>query len=228
MPGRSADRFGDKVIGFYGSTDRRIFEIERRCMDRHGVIISFLDERLPTGRVLDVGAGDGFTAERLSGSSRVVVAMEPDPGMVNPARSLVWSSGVAQDIPFHDDTFEAAYSTWAFFLSGIEPTALLEGLEEVQRVVSGGGPIVVVDNAGGDEFSSLTERALSGDPSWWTERGFEHTVLETSFLFDSVDEARELIGYYFGDGAAARVDSNEIGYRVSAYVGASGEVRCDG
>jgi SAM-dependent methyltransferase len=224
MSGRSADRFGDAVIGFYGSTDPRVFEIERRCMDRGGVIISFLDDGLPAGRVLDVGAGDGFTAERLSRPDRTVVAMEPDPGMVASSRPLVWASGVAQDIPFHDDAFDASYSTWAFFLSGMSPEVLLTGLSEVQRVVREGGPIIVIDNAGDDEFTKLSDRSVSGDPEWWTERGFRHTVLRTSFLFDSVEEARELMTYYFGETAGKRVISTEIGFNVAAYTGTSGEV----
>ncbi len=224
MPGRSIDGFGDDVIRFYGSTDRRIFEIERRCMDRDGSVISFLGETLPRGRVLDVGAGDGYTAERLNGDGRIVVAMEPDPGMVAAERSLIWASGVAQDVPFHDDSFDAAYSTWAFFLSGTSPEVLAAGLAEVQRVVRTGGLIVVIDNAGGDEFTSLTDRPLSGDPSWWVDRGFEHRTLRTSFRFDSLEEARELLEYYFGEGVREKVDKTEISYNVAAYTGVSGEV----
>ncbi|MFH1501485.1 MAG: class I SAM-dependent methyltransferase [Candidatus Eisenbacteria bacterium] len=225
MTERGVKRFGEDVLPFYGSTDRRIFEIERRCMDRDGVVISFLDGLLPPGLVLDVGAGDGFTAERLSRPGRTVVAMEPDPGMVAPERTLVWASGVAQDIPFHDRSFDAAYSTWAYFLSGVESESIERGLREVQRVVRAGGPIVVVDNAGGDEFAALTERPLAGDPARWVEWGFEAQVLRTSFRFDSLDEARELLGYYFGEGVGERVTSTEVGYSVAAYTAASGEVK---
>jgi SAM-dependent methyltransferase len=224
MPRRDIERFGDDVIRFYGSTDPRIFEIERRCMDRDGVVTSFLDEALPSGRVLDVGAGDGFTAEVLSKPSRVVVAMEPDPGMVKPERRLVWASGVAQDIPFHDDAFDAAYSTWAFFISGIAADVTDSGLSEVQRVVRDGGPIVMVDNAGGDEFTALTDHRIVGDPSVWTERGFEHRVLETSFRFDSIDEARELLGYYFGAAVRERVSSIELSFNVAVFTARSDEV----
>ena len=87
------ERFGDLVIPFYGSRSPRLFEIERRAMDRDGQVIDFLDRVLPAGRVLDVGAGDGFTAERLSRADRVVVALEPDPGIVTGTRRLLWASG---------------------------------------------------------------------------------------------------------------------------------------
>jgi SAM-dependent methyltransferase len=221
---REPHDLGDLAIPFYGSGHPRMFEIERRCMDREGQVVAFLDGVLPSGRVLDVGAGDGFTAERLSRPDRVVVALEPESGMVAGRRRLVWALGVVQDIPFHDATFEAAYSTWAFFLSGVPVESLAQGLAEVERVVARGGVIVVVDNAGDDEFSALSNRPLSDDGSWWTARGFERHVLESAFRFDSLEEARELIGFYFGEDAAGRVENTTIGYRIAAYVGRSGEV----
>jgi len=219
---KDSERFDADVIPFYGSSRPRLFEIERRCMDRDGVLTSFLDSRLPDGRVLDVGAGDGFTAERLTRQRRTVVALEPDAGLVRPERELIWASGVAQDLPFHDDTFDAAYSTWAFFLSGTEPLLLERGLSEVTRVVRNGGVIAVADNAGGDEFCALADKPIHGDPSWWTDRGFETHLLETSFRFDTLEEARELLRFYFGDGVSERVRSVEIGFNVAVYVASSG------
>jgi predicted O-methyltransferase YrrM len=69
----------DKIIPFYGGTNPVLFEIERRCMDRDGVVIDFLDRILPEGRVLDVGAGNGFVGIRLARARpRCVFAMEPD------------------------------------------------------------------------------------------------------------------------------------------------------
>ena len=223
MAAREPERFGDRLVPFYGSKHPRLFEIERRCMDRDGKVVAFLDDVLPSGRALDVGAGDGFTAERLSRGDRVIVALEPDPGMVAAGRGLIWASGVAQDIPFHDASFEAAYSTWAFFLSGGDPDRLAEGLAEVERVVVPGGTIVVVDNAGDDEFSALSERTIADDGSWWTERGFTRHVLESAFRFDSVGEARELLGFYFGEGVGDRIESMVVGFRIAAYVGRTGE-----
>lgn len=75
--------FEGQIIGFYGAKHPSLFEIERRCMDRDGLVIQYLDRELPEGFVLDVGAGNGFTAIRLCSSSRTVVALEPDRGMVD-------------------------------------------------------------------------------------------------------------------------------------------------
>lgn len=183
-------------------------------MDRDGRVIAHLDARLPEGLVLDIGAGDGFTASALTTPRRSVVALEPDPGMIDLERPLVWARGVAQDIPFHTDSFDAAYATWAFFFEGQADREA--GLAEARRVVKPGGLFFMVDNAGDDEFTALSPRPLASDPAWWLERGFERTIVETSFRFDSVREATELLTFYFGDRAEG-FDRTEIGYRVAVY-----------
>jgi SAM-dependent methyltransferase len=224
----SGDRLEGLVIPFYGGSDRRMFAIERRAMDRDGHVVDFLDGALPGGLMLDVGAGDGYAAELLTRGGRTVVAMEPDGGMVDRSRSLVWARGVAQQIPFHDDVFSGAYSTWAFFLTGTSDEDVATGLRELERVVSPGGPLVIVDNAGDDEFTALSDRPIADDGSRWTRLGFERHVIDTSFRFDTLAEARELIGFYFGVEKASGLDALEIGFRVAAYVGRSGRLGTEG
>ena len=205
----------DRMLRFYGASHPEMFEIERRCMDRSGLVIRHLDSDLPEGLVLDVGAGNGFTAIRLCSPARKIVALEPDPGMIDSSLRLPWVRGLAQDIPFRSNAFDAAYATWAFFLAGVPGTD--RGLEELQRVVKNEGKLIIVDNAGGDDFSSLATRSTASDPDWWRDRGFEETLIHTSFKFDSLQEADRLLTFYFGDEAAARNRKTEIEYRVVAY-----------
>jgi len=211
----------DMTIPFYGATNPRLFEIERRCMDRDGVVIDFLNQLLPDGRILDIGAGNGFVGDQLIGRDRrCVVALEPESRMVDASRPLVWAKGVVQDIPFHDATFDGAYATWAYFLAGRpdrEP-----GLREVVRVVRNGGPVVIVDNAGEDEFCALSGKPIADDGQWYLQRGFSRTVLDTTFRFDSIEEARELLSFYFGEDTTQAINSTEIEFKVAAYVGESG------
>ncbi len=142
------------VIPFYGADDSAMFAIERRAMDRDGLVIAALDSLLPAGRSLDVGAGDGFTAMRLR-AGREVVAMEPDAGMIAATTPLAWVRGEAAHLPFRAASFDAAYATWAYFFSrDWDPTP---GIAELDRVVVAGGPLAIVDNLGGDAFAAMAD-----------------------------------------------------------------------
>jgi SAM-dependent methyltransferase len=200
------------VIPFYGADDPAMFAIERGAMDRDGLVLGTLDELLPTGRVLDVGAGDGFTAERLAAGRRIV-ALEPSAGMVG-ARALSWVRGDAEHLPFAEGTFDGGYATWAYFFSrDWDPTP---GIRELDRVVRAGGALAIVDNLGGDAFSSMADGDISADPAWWAEQGFDVQVIESAFRFDDLDDARRLLGFFFGDrgvvGAAI-----EVPFRVGVF-----------
>ncbi|RSK31868.1 class I SAM-dependent methyltransferase [Bhargavaea beijingensis] len=203
-----------KIIPFYGGIKPKLFEIERRCMDRKGKVIEYLDERLPDGLVLDVGAGNGFTAEKLSREGRLVLPMEPDEKMIDRSKNLIWCNGVAQSIPFHANTFDAMYSTWAFFFDGIKD--IDEGLSEVERVVKDGGRIVIVDNYGDDEFCSYSPNDITSSVDPWVQRGYEYEVIHTEFIFDHVREAKELLTFYFGE-QGNQVNTTTLEYKVVAY-----------
>jgi SAM-dependent methyltransferase len=207
-----------KVIPFYAPEYPRLFEIERRCMDREGVVIRYLDSVLPSGRVLDIGAGDGFTASALSKPGRVVVPLEPVPEMIDRSKALRWVRGVAQELPFRARSFAAAYATWAYFFPSIGHGDA--GLRDVHRVVVPGGRIVIVDNAGGDEFCALSDRDIASDPAWWKAQGFICEVLRTSFRFNAIEEARELLSFYFGQKGREGAKL-EIEYKVAVYLGHS-------
>lgn len=188
------------VIPFYGADEPELFAIERRAMDRDGLVIDALHQLLPAGRVLDVGAGDGFTAERL-GTGRSVVALEPSAGMLVRADLPLRVGGEAEHLPFVERVFDGAYATWAYFFSrDWDPTP---GLAELDRVVRPDGPLAIVDNLGGDAFAAMAEADISADPAVWETLGFACDVIETAFRFDDLEEARRLLGFFFGDRGVA-------------------------
>ena len=201
------------VIPFYGADDPAMFAIERAAMDRDGLVIAALDDVLPAGLVLDVGAGDGYTAARLN-AGRSVVALEPAEAMIASRERVRWVRGEAEHLPFADATFDGAYATWAYFFSrGWDPTS---GIAELDRVVRSGGPLAIADNLGGDAFAGLADDDISADPAFWEAEGFSCRPITSSFRFDDLDEARTLLGFFFGergrDGAAV-----EVGFRVGLF-----------
>ena len=203
------------MIPFYGAEEHDLFAIERAAMDRPGVVVGHLRRHLPRGVVVDVGAGDGFTAEALSDADRTVVPVEPAVGMIRTDRPLAWTAGVATSLPLRSASVDGAYATWAYFFTcpGWDPSP---GIAELDRVVRRGGPLVIIDNLGGDEFSALAPHDIHADVDQWAALGFEVTELDTSFEFESLDDARRLLTHFFGPVPEENVRMS-VGYRVGAF-----------
>ena len=202
------------VIPFYGATEPDLFAIERRAMDRPQHVVAELDSILPTGVVIDVGAGNGHTAQLLASSSRRVLALEPSAGMVDPQVRTPWLRGDAEALPVAADAVDGVYATWAYFFSlGFDPAP---GLREAWRVVRPGGMIAVVDNLGADEFCAMASHDIAADPAYWEGLGFGLRVVETVFDFDDLDDARRLLGRFFGASGAA-VERTTFEFRVGLW-----------
>jgi demethylmenaquinone methyltransferase/2-methoxy-6-polyprenyl-1,4-benzoquinol methylase len=95
--------------------------------------------RLPSGRLLDLGAGTGAANEILT--EHQVVALDPSPQMLahNGARDRVVAVG--ERLPFADATFDAVFSGYVFRnLTSVDAT-----LSEIARVLRPGGKAGIVD-----------------------------------------------------------------------------------
>jgi len=103
---------------------------------------------LPTNaRILEVGAGTGLNFIHYpAGASGV--ASEPNSEMLKLAREKQRPSRVslvqncAEQLPFADDSFEAAFATLVFCSVASPPAAFAE----LRRVVRGGGKIILLDH----------------------------------------------------------------------------------
>ena len=200
-------------IPFYGSENRELFAIERASMDRHGKVIEFLNNNLSKGLVLDIGAGDGHTASKIINSE--VICLEPAPGIVDFCNNKLWARGTAENIPFHNNYFDAAYATWAYFLPGVKKA---KGLQEVERVVKPGGKIIIIDNAGGDEFTSYAPSRIAESTNFYSANGFSVSYINTAFEFSSKNDALSLMRFFFGNKFDETSVKLTYSFRVAAYM----------
>ena len=106
--------------------------------------------RLPSGRVLDLGAGTGAANPILE--PREIVALDPAPEMLELNDAAGRVVAVGESLPFADETFDAVFSAYVFRnLDSVDAT-----MDEVARVLRPGGMAGIVDL--GRPTGSLTRR----------------------------------------------------------------------
>jgi SAM-dependent methyltransferase len=115
---------------------------------------------------LDVGAGTGLLAERLSDLGLDIIALDPFPQMLGQLRQrrpdidTVVAHG--DDIPFPDDGFDLTYSV-AVMHHIAEPSQVRRTLSEMVRVTRPGGRILVWDHNPLNPYWSLLMRRVPQD-----------------------------------------------------------------
>jgi len=106
--------------------------------------------RLPTGRILDLGAGTGAANAILE--PREIVALDPAPEMLSFNDAAGRVVAVGEKLPFEDGAFDAVFSAYVFRnLDSVDQT-----MAEIARVLRPGGMAGVVDL--GRPLGSFTKR----------------------------------------------------------------------
>ena len=95
-------------------------------------------------RVLEVGCGPGEAAEQIAASGVEVEAIDISERMVELARERGVDArvGDVQELPFKDESFDAAFAGWMLYhVPDVE-----RGIAELARVLRPGGRLVAVTN----------------------------------------------------------------------------------
>lgn len=96
-------------------------------------------QHLPSGRLLDLGAGTGAANEIFG--ERTVVALDPSPEMLALNDTSMKVIAVGERLPFVDESFDAVFSAYVF--RNLDSVG--ETMKEVRRILRPGGVAGILD-----------------------------------------------------------------------------------
>lgn len=170
------DKYDTMGAYHWRECDRSSKEYNPPLAARYEIVLKYV----PKGKVLDVGAGDGYLAGRLAGQCSEVIGLEYEPTGVKIAQGMLAShanvtirQGDAYQIPFEDSTFE-----------GLVMADVIEHLDHPEKAVA--------------EMARVTAEngvALITTPHWRSDRVWDHRHVKEY----TADELRTLMETGFQD-----------------------------
>ena len=131
--------------------------------------VAFIEDLLPSGRVLDAGCGTGVVASRLADRGYDVTGLDPSAGMLDHLRSrdprVEAVLGSATDLPFEDGSFDLTFCV-AVMHHIADAADVHTALGEMARVTRPGGLVLVWDhNPRNPYWKNLMARVPQDDGS---------------------------------------------------------------
>jgi ubiquinone/menaquinone biosynthesis C-methylase UbiE len=211
-------------------TDYR--DIYQHHADRYDTLVSHEDHEgnltralldLMGPRPLDVvetGAGTGRLTRLLAPHARSVKAFDAAAPMIDVAKrslpTVEWGVALHDTLPVPDASADLTLEGWAFgHALSWNPTGWRDDLQrwvrEFERVVRPGGKLVLIETMGtGVETPFAGGHSLEPFHTFVVETlGFSHRALRTDYAFDSVDEAIDTLGFFFGERLISRIREHQ-------------------
>lgn len=202
-------------------------EVYERHADRYDVLVSHEDHQDELGRalgelvaegldVVETGAGTGRLTRLLAPRAKSVRAFDAAPAMLEVAKQSLpgveWGVARHEALPVPDASSDVAIEGWAFgHALGWNPDGWRDDLRrwvrELERIVRPGGTLVLLETMGtGVETPFAGGHSLEPFHAFVTgELGFAHRVLRTDYRFESVEQAVDTLGFFFGERLVSRV-----------------------
>jgi ubiquinone/menaquinone biosynthesis C-methylase UbiE len=194
--------------------------------DYQGNILKALENISPlTGLdVVEMGAGTGRLTLMLAPLVKSIRAFDGSQHMLDVTVDKLkksglsnWAADVAdnRDLPVESATVDLSIQGWSFgHFCGWYPDTwrdeIGKAVGEMKRVLRPGGTAIILETLGtGRETPQAPTDGLAAYYDWLEkEQGFSATWIRTDYQFESLDEARSLTSFFFGDELATQVVHN--------------------
>jgi ubiquinone/menaquinone biosynthesis C-methylase UbiE len=173
--------------------------------------------------ILDLGAGTGRLTLLLARRARSIRAFDASAEMLRVCRARLVKSGLSnwqvqaadhRQLPVRDHSADLVVSGWSVsYLSVWDPdhgqTELDKWLAEMKHVLRRDGTILLFESLGTGNEEPVRLEHVEPTYQWLDANGFDNRWIRTDYRFESVDEAAELAGFFFGEDMANRVRENQ-------------------
>lgn len=189
--------------------------------DYQGNILRAIDTILKVDGldILDLGAGTGRLTLLLAPRAGSIHSFDASSEMLRVCRERLAASGLAnwqvdvadhRRLPVLDQSADLVVSGWSVSYLAVwnqeNGTAELDiWLEEMKRVLRSGGTIILFESLGTGNEAPVRLEHVESTYQWLDDHGFESTWIRTDYRFESVEEAAELAGFFFGEEMAEQI-----------------------
>ncbi len=163
--------------------------------------------------VVDLGSGTGRLAMMLAPLSRTMIALDLSPHMLGIAASRLsildpgkWLAAASDHraLPLESQSADLVISGWSFcYLAVWEElnwqASLDKGLAEIQRILRPNGTTIIIETLGTGVEDPQRPDKLETYFRYLENRGFVGQWLRTDYQFTDLDEAEELVNFFFGE-----------------------------
>lgn len=189
--------------------------------DYQGNIAHAIDEILNVDGldVLDLGAGTGRLTLILAPRANSVRAFDVSAEMLRVCRERLIASGLSnwqvdvadhRQLPIPDHSADLVVSGWSVSYLAVwnqeQRTSELDiWLNEMRRVLRNEGTIILFESLGTGNEEPIRLEHVESTYAWLDANGFENKWIRTDYQFESMDEAADLAGFFFGSDMAVRI-----------------------
>lgn len=189
--------------------------------DYQGNIARVIDEIINVDGldIVDIGAGTGRLTLMLAARARSIRAFDASAEMLRVCRERLIASGLSnwqvdladhRQLPIPAHSADLVVSGWSVSYLAVwnqeHGTSELDvWLAEMRRVLRAGSTIILFESLGTGNEQPVRLEHVESTYQWLDANGFETQWIRTDYQFETVDEAADLAGFFFGVDMAVRI-----------------------
>jgi len=189
--------------------------------DHQGNILRSIDEIINVDGldVLDLGAGTGRLTLLLAPRVQSIRAFDTSAEMLRVCRERLLASGLSnwqvdvadhRSLPVEEQSVDLVISGWSVSYLAVwnqedGQAELDKWLSETKRILRKDGTIILFESLGTGNQSPIRLEHVESTYQWLDDNGFANKCIRTDYQFESLGEAADLAGFFFGAEMADQV-----------------------